>query len=70
MKGCITTRMQIFGDAAQMGTLAEVEKELEEMDAAEAEIAQEEKEEAENEAFQASMAKRKNNKLMKFDAAC
>ena len=66
MKGCIT-RKQIFGDAEQMGTLADVEKELDEMDAAEAELDAEEKAEAENEAFQKKMAKRKNNKLMKLD---
>ena len=59
-------RQQIFGDTAKMGADADVIKELEELDAEEADAAAEEKEEADNELFQEEMRKRKNKKLMKI----
>jgi len=60
------TRCQIFGDPADMGTLAEIERELNELDAEAAAVAAEEAEEAENNALQEKMRKRKNKNLMKL----
>ena len=60
-------RVQIFGDASCMGSDAEVEKELADIDAAEAAAEAEEKEAAEAEAECAKLAKRGTKNLMKFN---
>ena len=60
-------RKLLFGNAADMGTDAEVKKELADYDAAEEETEREEREREEEEKEAAKAAKRSNKNLMRFD---
>jgi len=60
------SRTMIFGDAASMGSDAEVERELEELDAEEMARRKEEQDAAEIEALMKKMTRRGNKHLMRF----